>query len=220
MDKTRKASDWLKKKQRLPISDIAEPSVSVTDIKHYIYCPRLIYFDKVLHATPIFGSQQEDSKELHEDYVKKELRRKDAIYYSSELVGAEKLLFTPLGSGVLGLQGNVDCIIKTAKEEYIPVEYKNMNSDKGKVCMDHKYQLVGYALLVEENYKTIVKRGFVNYIPETLILQVEITPTMKSYVKRVLGHIKRIIKDEELPPIRVAKQKCTGGCGHKQTCQQ
>jgi len=215
--KNRKDS-WLKRKQRLPISDIAEPFVSVTDIKHYIYCPRLVYFDKVLHATPVFGSQQEDSKELHEDYVKKELRRKDAIYYSPEFVGAEKLLFTLLSSGNLGLQGNVDCIIKTASGEYVPVDYKNMASDKGRVWMDHKYQLVAYALLVEENFDTVVRRGFVNYIPETLILRLEITPTMKSYVKRVLGHIKRIIKEEELPPIRVAKQKCTGGCGHKQTC--
>ena len=211
---------WLRSKQKLPISDIAEPSVSVTDIKHYIYCPRLIYFDKVLHSTPIFGSQQEDSKELHEDYIKKELRRKDAVYYSPEFVGAEKLLFSSLGSGVLGLQGNVDCIIKTTKEEYIPVEYKNMSSDKGKVCMDHKYQLVGYALLIEENFGTVVKRGFVNYIPETLILQMEITPIMKSYVKRVLGHIKRIIKDEELPPICVAGHKCMGGCGHAQVCKR
>jgi len=217
--KNRKDS-WLKKKQRLPISDVAEPFVSVTDIKHYIYCPRLVYFDKVLHATPVFGSQQEDSKELHEDYVKKELRRKDAIYYSPEFVGAEKLLFTSLSSSVLGLQGNVDCIIKTASGEYVPVDYKNMASDKGRVWMDHKYQLVAYALLVEENFDTVVRRGFVSYIPETLILRLEITPTMKSYVKRVLGHIKRIIKEEELPPIRVAKQKCTGGCGHKQTCQQ
>jgi len=95
---------WLKRRQRLPISDVAEPFVSVMDIKHYIYCPRLIYFDKVLHATPVFGSQQENSKELHEDYVKKELRRKDAIYYSSEFVGAEKLLFTPLSSSVLGFR--------------------------------------------------------------------------------------------------------------------
>jgi len=221
MKKTKESREdkWLRSKQRLPISDIAEPSVSVTDIKHYIYCPRLVYFDRVLHATPVFGSQQEDSKELHEDYVKKELRRKDASYYSPEFVGAEKLLFTPLSSDALGLQGNVDCIIKTVKEEYIPVEYKNMSSDKGKVCMDHRYQLVAYGLLVEENFNTIVRRGFVNYIPEGLILQFEITPTMKSYVKRVLGHIKRIIKEEDLPPIRVAKQKCTGGCGHKQTCQ-
>ncbi len=219
-DARAKNEDWLKKKQKLPISDVAEDFVSVTDIKHYIYCPRLIYFDKVLHATPIFGSQQEDSKELHEDYVRKELRRKDAVYYSPEFVGAEKLLFNPLSSSELGLQGNVDCIIKTAKGEFVPVEYKNMSSDNGRVCMDHKYQLVAYALLIEETFATIVKRGFVNYIPETLIRQFEITPTMKSHVKRVLGHVKRIIKNEELPPIRVAKQKCSGGCGHKQTCQQ
>jgi len=209
----------MRRKQRLPISDIAEPFVSVTDIKHYIYCPRLIYFDRVLHATPVFGSQQEDSKELHEDYVRKELRRKDAVYYSPEFVGAEKLLFTPLSSDNLGLQGNVDCIIKTASGEYVPVDYKNMASDRGRVWMDHRYQLVAYGLLVEDHFGTVVRRGFVNYIPGTLILQLEITPTMKSYVKRVLGHIKRIIKEEELPPIRVAKQKCTGGCGHKQTCR-
>lgn len=142
--------DWLKRKQKLPVSDVAEEFVSVTDIKHYIYCPRLVYFDRVLHATPIFGSQQEEGKEQHEDYVWKELRRKDAIYYSLEFIGAEKLLFTSLSSPVLGLQGNVDCIIRTAKGEYIPVGYKNMSSGKGKVCMDHKYQLVGYALLVED----------------------------------------------------------------------
>jgi CRISPR-associated exonuclease Cas4 len=155
---------------------------------------------------------------LHEDYVRKELRRKEAIYYSPEFIGAEKLLFTALSSGELGLQGNVDCVIKTVKGEYVPVEYKNMNSDRGRVCMDHKYQLVAYALLIEENFGTVVKRGCVDYIPEGLVLQFEITPTMKSHVKRVIGHIKRIIKDEELPPIRVAKQKCGGGCGHKQTC--
>jgi CRISPR-associated exonuclease Cas4 len=222
MKKTKESKEdkWLRSKQKLPVSDIAEDFVSVTDIKQYVYCPRIVYFDRVLHATPVFGSQQEDSKELHEDYVKKELRRKDAVYYSSEFVGAEKSLLVSLSSSTLGLQGNVDCIIKTASGEYVPVEYKNMNSDKGRVCMQHKYQLVGYALLIEDSFKTVVKRGFVNYLPETLILQFEITPTMKSYVKRVLGHIRRIIRDEELPPIRVAKQKCTGGCGHKQTCKQ
>ncbi|MGC8896597.1 MAG: CRISPR-associated protein Cas4 [Candidatus Bathyarchaeia archaeon] len=208
------------KRQSLPISDVAEPLVSVTDVKHYIYCPRLVYFDRVLHVQPVFGSQQEESQELHEEYVRKELRRKDAVYYSPEFVGAEKLLFVPLVSKGLQLQGVVDCIIKTAKGEHIPVEYKNMNSDRGKVYMDHKYQLVAYALLVEENFGTVVRRGFVNYIPEKLILKFEITRSMKSYVKRVVGHIKRIIREEKLPPIRVAQNKCQGGCGHKQTCNE
>jgi len=46
-----------------------------------------------------------------------------------------------------------------------------------------------YALLIEESFDTVVKR--------------------------VLGYIKGIIKEEALPPIRVAKQKCAGGRGHK-----
>ncbi len=217
--KESKKDRWLKSQQRPLVSDVAEDFISVTDIKQYIYCPRIVYFDRVLRAKPIFGSQQGDSKELHEDYVGKELRRKDAIYYSPEFVGAEKIMFTSLCSSTYGLQGNVDCIIKTASNEYIPVEYKNMNSDKGRVCMQHKYQLVGYALLIEDNFNIIVKRAFVDYILEGLILQFEITPTMKIFVKRVLGHIRRIIQDEELLPIRVAKYKCTGGCGHKQICQ-
>ncbi|MCS7120440.1 MAG: PD-(D/E)XK nuclease family protein, partial [Candidatus Bathyarchaeota archaeon] len=124
------------KRQGLPVSDIAEPLISVTDVKHYIYCPRLVYFDHVLHAQPILGSQQEESQEQHREYVHKELRRKDAIYYSPEFVGAEKLLFIPLVSKRLQLQGIIDCIIKTAKGEYVPVEYKNMNSNKGKAYMD------------------------------------------------------------------------------------
>jgi len=210
----------MKRKQKLPISDIAEPSISVTDVKHYIYCPRIVYFERVLHAKPVFGSQQKEGREKHGEYIQKELRRKDAIYYSPDFTGAEKHLFISLNSPKLGLTGQLDCIIKTVKDEYIPVDYKNMNSNKGKMWMDHKYQLVAYALLVEENYITTVKRGLVNYIPEKLVLKVEITPTMKTHVKRVIGHIKRIIKEENLPPIRVAKNKCTGGCGHKQTCQR
>lgn len=213
-------NDWLKHQQRLRVSDVAESFISVTDIKHYVYCPRLVYFDRVLHATPVFGSQQEEGKESHEEQVAKELRRKDAIYYSTEFVGAQKLLFTALSSDALGLQGNVDLIIHTARGEFIPVEYKNMNSDGGRVCMDHKYQLVAYALLIEDCFGTVVKQGIVNYLPQTQILQFEITPTMKTHVKRVLGHIKRIIQTEELPPIRVANYKCQGGCGHRQTCQQ
>ena len=102
---SKRKDDWLKRQQRLHVSDVAESFVSVTDIKHYVYCPRLVYFDRVLHATPVFGSQQEEGKESHEEQVAKELRRKDAVYYSSEFVGAQKLLFTTLCSDVLGMLG-------------------------------------------------------------------------------------------------------------------
>ena len=210
---------WKRKRIRLPTSDVSEPFISVTDIKHYFYCPRIIYFEKVLHAKPMLGSQQEFSQEVHEEYVKRELRRKDAIFYSPEFVEAKKMLFVQLSSTRLKLQGIVDCIIKTEQGEFIPVDYKNMESNRGRVWMDHKYQLAAYALLIDESYSTCVKRGIINYIPEKYVIQLEITPTMKTYVKRVLGHIKRIILEEKLPPIRVTKKKCTGGCGYKYLCK-
>lgn len=203
-----------------PTSDVIEHFISVTDIKHYFYCPRIVYFERVLHARPRLGSQQEDSREKHEEYVRKELRRRDAIYYSRDFMGADKMLFIPLNSARLELQGVLDLLIRTKEGEYIPVDYKMMESNSGKAWMDHKYQIVAYALLIEDCFRRCVKRGFINYIPEETIVKVDLTPSIKAYVTRVLGHIKQIIKEEKLPPVKVAKQKCTGGCGYLEICQR
>ncbi len=45
-----KENTWLKNQQRLQASDVAESFISVTNVKRYIYCPRLIYFDHVLNV--------------------------------------------------------------------------------------------------------------------------------------------------------------------------
>ena len=74
----------------------------------------------------------------------------------------------------------------------------------------HKYQLVAYALLIDEASDTCVKRGFINYIPEKMIRELKIDRSMKIYVKRVLGAIKRIISEEKLPQRKVSKRKCGG----------
>jgi CRISPR-associated exonuclease Cas4 len=206
----------MRERLKLPISDTAEHFISVTDVKQYVYCPRIVYFEKVLHAKPILDSQQEDSKEKHEEYVWKELRRKDAIYYSPEFVDASKMPFVQLCSDRLGLQGTIDLIIKTKKGEYVPVDYKNMKSNHGRVWMHHKYQLTAYALLIEDCFNVLVKRGFINYIPENLILKLEITYNIKQYTKRILGSIKNTIIKERLPLVRVIK--CPKGCGYQHIC--
>jgi len=203
----------------LPTSDISEPLITVTDIKHYLYCPKIIYFEHILHAKPILGSQQREGREQHQEYVRKEARRLGAIYYIPNLREAKKLYFTKLTSKTLNLKGIIDLIIKTNKNEYIPVEYKNTRTDHGRPWTDHKYQLVAYALLIDENYKTNVKRGLINYIPEETIIKIEITQTMKTHVKRIIGNIQKIIREEKPPKIRVAKYKCTGGCGYRYLCQ-
>jgi len=61
--------------------------------------------------------------------------------------------------------------------------------------MGRKYQLVAYAFLLDENYGVQVRRGFVNYITEQKTVFLDITPTMKTYVKRVVSHLRTRIGD-------------------------
>lgn len=193
-------------------------TVTVSDIKHYIYCPRIIYFDKVLHAEEKILSQQHASGGAHNEIRKKDLRRVGAIYYSKELKDAKKIFGLDLSSARLGLKGSLDCLIISDKE-YIPADYKIMRSNKGKVWLDHKYQLAAYALLVEEKYNTVVKRGFVYYVPEKRVVEVRITESMKSYVVKVINDIRTIVREEYLPPVRVPLKKSLG-CGFYWVCKR
>lgn len=195
-----------------------EELLTVSDIKHYVYCPRTIYFDKVLHAEEKILSQQQTSGEAHDEIRKKDLRRVGAIYYSKELKDAKKIFGLDLSSVRLGLKGSLDCLIVSGKE-HIPADYKLMRSNKGKVWLDHKYQLVAYALLVEENYDTVVKRGFVYYVPEKRVIEVRITESMKSYVVKVINDIRAIVREGYLPPVRVPLKKSLG-CGFYWICKR
>ena len=200
-------------------SDVAEAYCSVTDIKHYLYCPRILYFEKVMHASPILGSQQEASKTIHEKLEEKEKRRKAALFYSSQFETAQKMFRVPLESEKLKLRGNLDLLIYS-NSEYIPVEYKEMSSDKGKLWLDHKYQLTAYALLVEETHNTTVKRGIVNYVSEDLVIPCEISDGMKKYVRRIVVEVNRLVSDQALPPVSVPAKRCHGGYGYQWICER
>jgi CRISPR-associated exonuclease Cas4 len=193
------------------------PLISVTDIKHYCYCPRIVYFEKVLHAEPRYESQQEESRRIHEELDEKEKRRKGALYYSKELLEAEKFFRVQLASNTLKIQGTIDCLIRTATD-YVPIEYKNTLSDLGKPWSDHKYQLLAYALLIEEVYGTTVKTGYIDYIPEKIIVRIDFSSTMKTYTRKIIEAVHTMIAQERPPLISVSPRKCTGGCGYKWIC--
>jgi CRISPR-associated exonuclease Cas4 len=203
----------------LHTSDVEEAYLSVTDLKHYLYCPRIIYFDKVIHADPILGAQQEASKDTHQELERKEKRRSGAVFYSPEFDTAEKTYRVALQSEKLRLRGILDLLIRTG-DEYLPVEYKEMQSDRGKIWPDHKYQLAAYALLVDEAYQTNVRRGIVNYVNEELNITCEISEGIKRYTRKVINEVRSIILEQGLPPVTVPISKCQGGCGYLWICKR
>ncbi len=135
--------------------------ITVSDLKQYFFCPKVVYYEHVLHVPKFKDTKLEEGKEKHEDITAKEKRRKGALFYDKALDSAEKILKTYIESKRLKLNGILDYLIKTDKE-YIPVEYKYGFSDSGRAYRNHKYQLTGYALLVEECFHTIVRRGFIH----------------------------------------------------------
>lgn len=195
-----------------------EEPVRVVDIKHYLYCPRIVYFDRVAKAEERVFSQQSKSLEEHERLEKLEKRRVGGFFYSGELVDAEKVFQLRLRSERLNLEGVLDCLLRLGKEA-VPVDYKYMRSMRGRAWLDHRYQLTAYALLVEDKLDCVVRRGFIYYVPEDRVVEVSVDEGMKRYVKRLIKRVEYMMHGEELPPVRVPPSKCAG-CGFFWICRR
>jgi len=165
------------------------------------------------------GSQQAASRIEHVRLQEKEKRRRTSLQYLHTFAKAKKHFSVPLESKTLRLRGLLDLLIQL-DGECIPVEYKYMKSARGKIWTDHKYQLAAYALLLDDRYRTTVKRGFVNYVVEDLVLSCEISDAVKRYTKQLIKKIQELIVRQELPPVTVPISRCTGGCGFYWVCKR
>ena len=184
---------------------------------YYFYCPKIIYFDKVIHAGAIHTSQQKEAKKTHKEKEKKD-RYNKTMFHNGQFADCTKMFNVHLCSSNLSIEGVIDCIIKSSHAEYIPIDYKGMHSQKKEAWIDHKFQLTAYALLIEEQYSTVVHRGFIYYIPQEKAIEVRITQAMKNYLKRTIMAIQNIVEKEEEPLEMVPASRCTGGCGYLWIC--
>jgi len=200
------------------MSEELDETVRVVDLKRYLYCPRIVYFDRVARVEEQLLSQQRRALEEHSRLEGLEKRRKGGIFYSGELRSAEKVFGLRLRSERLNLEGVLDCLLRI-RGEAVPVDYKYMRSRRGKPWIDHRYQLAAYALLVEDMLDCVVRRGFIYYVPEERIVEVSIDGGMKRYVKRLITRVEGLIREEELPPVRVPPSKCQG-CGFLWICRR
>jgi CRISPR-associated exonuclease Cas4 len=191
--------------------------ITVSDVKQYLYCPKIIYFDHVLHVPKPPDQKLETGKEKHDDITGKERRRKGAIFYDSELDQAEKLFRVSLESSTLGLRGVLDYLIKTERE-YIPVDYKFGLSNAGNVHLNHKYQLAAYALLVEDSFKTIVRRGYVHYSRDRINAKIDFTDEIRKRTMKMIREIGEIIQ-EEIEPSGARKPGKCADCEYSRYCE-
>jgi CRISPR-associated exonuclease Cas4 len=152
----------------------------------------------------------EYGKEEHVELDRLEKRRTFKRYGIAE---GERKFHQYLKSERLGLEGKLDMHIVSAGECF-PVEFKY--SQKGP-ALNHKYQLISYAMLLEDCYNRPVRYGFLYLIPYKRPYPIEITTNVRSFVKETLGKIRDIVVTEKMPPPNRHKIRCVD-CEYRNFC--
>lgn len=182
----------------------------VSDVKQYFYCPRIIYYTYVCPVDKKVTAKMNYGKEAHVELDRLEKRRVFKRYKLSE---GERKFHTVLYSPRLGLEGKLDMHIVSGKEIF-PVEFKHTPAGPS---LNHKYQLITYAMLLEDKYECIVRYGFLYLNQAKEVVPVEITPNARVFVKETLEKIREIITWERMPQRATRKRRCID-CEYRKYC--
>jgi CRISPR-associated exonuclease Cas4 len=91
----------------------------------------------------------------------------------------------------LSMSGSVDKLIRTG-EEVIPCVIKTGKCPEYGVWRSDRVQLAAYAMLIEDEFETTVKRGFVEYIRIAEFRESQIRRRDKALALQILKRVKRI----------------------------
>jgi CRISPR-associated exonuclease Cas4 len=166
--------------------------LAVSDIRQYVYCPRIPFFRlglRLPHRFVTAGMQEGILQHQHTEDL--EHRRTLHAYGLSQ---GERHFDVPMRSDQLGLGGRMDLVIRSP-HEVIPVEFKNSK----RLGLHHKYQLAAYALLAEAHFGAPVRRTFAYFIPLKMATAVDVTSGARRYVRRVLNAIRESVNAERVP---------------------
>jgi len=186
------------------------PGLTVTDVKQWLYCPRLLYYTYCLPVPKRPTFKMQEGKLEHDHTSDLEERRSLRAY---GLLQGERLFRVALTSPRLALSGHLDMLIVT-ESEAIPVEFKNTRRAPGR---NHRHQLAAYALLIEEKWHKSVWRAFFYLIPSRRSSPVQIAPAEKQRVLGAVEDIRAMVSAERMPPPTRQRGRCVD-CEYRLYC--
>jgi len=194
-------------------SDGESPLVFVSDIVQYFYCPRKIYYLKVL-GMPFKARRKMDLGRTEDEREEDRLGERKSVYGFPHSQVTEVIHNLYLEDNSLGMAGQLDTLIRLQSGELIPVDSKY--TEEVRVQRHYRKQLVAYSLLVESKYRTKVNRGIIYFSKQKEPVIVDLVEGEKSALLNDLDRIRRILKGELLPR-KVAEEKC-GYCEVSKFC--
>jgi CRISPR-associated exonuclease Cas4 len=191
------------------------PLFTVTDLKQFAYCPRVVFYCYCLPLIRPMTYKMEESLLAHQEEAEREERRSLRPY---GLTQGERRYDVPVASTRLGLRGVVDMVIDTG-DEYIPVDYKSTfrKQPGAHFCL----QLAAYGIMLEESLamstKISVRRGFLYSLLTRSAQEVALTGRLRAQVVRTVDALREMIQREHMPPAPRGRGRCVA-CEFRRFC--
>ena len=187
---------------------------TVTDLKQYGYCPRIVAYTYCLPLRRPTTYKMEAGIEAHRHAETRERRRTLAAY---GLDRGQRHFDVSLESRILGLRGRVDMAIAVQREgalELIPVEYKQTRRPMGSHV---RRQLCAYGMMLEETLGGTVCRAFVYSLVTRKAEQTPITSRLRTDVTQLIEAMRDMVEREAMPPPPKSRRGCVN-CEFRRFC--
>lgn len=184
----------------------------VIDLKQYVYCPRILYYQTVLPEVRPLTYKMEAGIQAHIQVEEQEKRRSLRAY---DLAEGQRRFNVSLSDAGLMLSGEIDMVIET-DHELIPVDYKQAK----KIGKHYKLQLMAYGRLLELSdlkEKRTIKRGFLYLIPTRQAIEVQFTASLRRQLTEALQAMYIITWQQQIPPPVTKPAQCVN-CEFRRFC--
>ncbi|HUP80519.1 MAG TPA: CRISPR-associated protein Cas4 [Pirellula sp.] len=184
--------------------------VRVSDLRQWTYCPRVIWWTQVCPVGRYvsFKMKKGQEKELRLQRLQK---RRTLKSFGMKL--GEVQTNVVLISERLGLTGKLDMMVVQGIQR-LPAEIK---FTQGHARLNHRLQLAGYAMLIEEVFGTSVPVGFVIRLPDDEVDTIEIDDSLRKLATQTIEAIRSTISRECIPAAVPVLGRCVD-CEFRNFC--
>jgi len=184
------------------------PKITAADLMNYEYCPRIVYFTRVLRLPQTKSAKQK--KGLEKDFsFKRDTNRNKIIKGKSYNPRLIKKYNLPLETEEFATK--VDCLlINEEKKEAYPLQLKYAKKPKCSFYRTQRLQLMFEAMLIEKVLGYQVHYGYIKYALSNELIKVNLND--KTELFEVIEKVKDIIKNEIYPPATKYKKRMIDNC--------
>ena len=184
--------------------------IPVTDLKQWAYCPRVVYYHRVLPGAAEPTWKMREALSAQEMIERLEMRR-GLREYGWEAANRRFGLW--LTSGSVGLSGKLDLLLEREGEGAI-VDFKLTSGEMGD---NHWMQLSGYAMLVEACCGLRAETAFLYRIPDDRVFAFSVTAVWKQRVTVAITAIQELERTAWCPDSTPLRARC-GECEYVNYC--